>query len=86
MSSSKLKTFKIAIAANGALRMIYNDEHADFLREAGEAVTTRASHVEPSGNGWTADMSPVDGPVLGPFPLREQALQAETEYLDSILF
>jgi len=30
---------------------------------------------------WWADMSPVDGPVLGPFTTRDDALKAETEWL-----
>jgi hypothetical protein len=34
---------------------------------------------------WTADMSPVGGPVLGPFATRTEALQKETEWLDQRL-
>lgn len=69
--------------------MIYDDLHAGFLQKlGGKASITRASHVEPAadGSGWTANMSPVGGPVLGPFPLREIALAAEVEYLETILF
>jgi len=32
-------------------------------------------------NYWWADMTPVRGPVLGPFDDREDALAAEVEYL-----
>ncbi|WP_242687916.1 hypothetical protein [Alienimonas californiensis] len=43
---------------------------------------TRASHVEPADGGvWTADLSPSGGPVLGPFPLRSEALTAEADWL-----
>ena len=39
---------------------------------------TRASHVEPDAEGrWLADLTPVAGPVLGPFDLRSEALAAE---------
>ncbi len=45
-------------------------------------VITRASHVEPGPDGgWTADMAPVGGGVLGPFPRRADALQAEQAWL-----
>ena len=48
----------------------------------GPARTVRASHVEPAdGGGWTADLSPVGGPTLGPYPLRSAALTAEAEWL-----
>ena len=48
----------------------------------GPASVVRASHVEPAvGGGWTADLSPSGGPVLGPFPLRSAALAAEAEWL-----
>ena len=43
---------------------------------------TRASHVEPDAEGyWWADMGPVDGPVLGPFKNRTEALGAERGWL-----
>ena len=78
--------FLIAIDADGVASMIYSDEHAEFLR-TGTTTVRRASHVEPAPQGgWTADMSPVDGPVLGPYPLRQQALDAEVEYLKQLLF
>jgi hypothetical protein len=61
---------------------IYSDA-AVFLRELGyNQQVKRASHVEPTDSGqWTADMSPVGGPVLGPYPLRAQALAAEVAWL-----
>lgn len=43
--------------------------------------TRRASHVEPAPGGWTADMTPVGGPVLGPVPLRRDALALERRYM-----
>lgn len=46
-----------------------------------DVSTRRASHVEPCGDGWTADMGPVGGPVLGPVPLRRDALRLEREYM-----
>jgi hypothetical protein len=39
--------------------------------------------VEPDTVGrWLADMAPVDGPVLGPFDRRSEALAAEREWLE----
>ena len=70
----------VTVLTNGDLRFIYDDEIASLLSH-GNATIHRASHVEPSGTGWTADMTPVDGPVLGPFALRHDALTAEVEWL-----
>ncbi len=72
----------ITIDPGGTIRFIYSDGLAPLLEE-GEAVTTRASHVEPApGGGWIADMSPVGGGTLGPFGLRQQALDAEVAWLN----
>jgi hypothetical protein len=52
------------------------------LRELGKLQITRARHVEPDRDGyWLADMGPVDGPVLGPYGSRSEALQAERLWL-----
>jgi hypothetical protein len=65
---------------NGNLQFVYSDDLV-FLSELGKPTTKRASHVEPVIDGWTADMSPVGGPFLGPFTLRSQALAEEVEWL-----
>lgn len=64
----------------GQIRFLYDDDLVDLLG-LGKAETRRASHVEPVPGGWTADMGPAGGPVLGPYPLRQQALDAEREWL-----
>ena len=52
----------------------------------GKVRVRRASHVEPDEAGrWWADLAPVGGPRFGPFPLRSEALQAETAWLDQFL-
>jgi len=66
----------------GDIRCIYGEELD--LRELGQLTITRASHVEPDRDGfWWADMGPVDGPVLGPFKNRTEALQAERGWLET---
>ena len=71
---------ELVVAADGVARCIYDD--ALDLREIGKLRITRASHVEPDAEGyWWADMGPVDGPVLGPFRSRTEALRAEREWL-----
>ena len=66
---------ELVVSCDGAVKCIY-DEALD-LRELGKLQITRASHVEPDRDGfWWADMGPVDGPVLGPFRNRTEALQA----------
>ncbi len=71
---------ELLVNAGGSVRCIY-DEGID-LREIGRLTITRASHVEPDRDGfWWADMGPVDGPMLGPYGSRSEALQAEREWL-----
>ena len=71
---------ELVVDAGGGVRCIY-DEALD-LREIGKLQITRASHVEPDRDGfWWADMGPVDGPVLGPFRSRTEALGAERGWL-----
>jgi hypothetical protein len=71
----------ITIGESGTARMIYADAIAPLLM-GGASTVRRASHVEPAaGGGWAADLSPVGGPVLGPFPLRQAALDAEVAWL-----
>jgi hypothetical protein len=71
---------QLVVGADGVARCIY-DEALD-LRELGKLQITRASHVEPDAEGyWWADMGPVDGPVLGPFGSRSEALGAERGWL-----
>ena len=74
----------ITITDTGGFKFI----HADALRplmDLGTTTTRRASHVEPAPNGtdWMADLSPVDGPVLGPFTTRAAALAAERRWIES---
>ena len=71
---------ELIVHADGSLRCLY-DETVD-LSALGQVTIRRASHVEPTHQGqWQADLSPVDGPVLGPFALRSEALAAEVEWL-----
>jgi len=77
---SEPTTMEPVVGAGGEVRCIY-DELLD-LREIGKLQITRASHVEPDAEGcWWADMGPVDGPVLGPFRSRSEALGVERGWL-----
>jgi len=71
---------ELLIAPDGSIRFLYHDALALLLRE-GDASLFRASHIEPIGSAWFADLSLVDGPTLGPYPLRADALRAEQEWL-----
>ncbi|TWU54389.1 hypothetical protein Poly51_31070 [Rubripirellula tenax] len=71
---------ELVITTDGDVRMIYA-ESID-LHAIGLPSIRRGSHVEPTAGGcWTADLSPVGGPVLGPFPIRSLALDAEIDWL-----
>ena len=68
---------QLLISLDGAVRAIYSEDID--LRSLGRPRIVRASHVEPDAEGrWLADLGPVDGPVLGPFGSRSEALDAET--------
>ena len=72
---------KLIVLPGGQVRAVY-DETLD-LGCLGPQRISRASHVEPDELGrWTADLSPVGGPRLGPFASRSQALRAELAWLD----
>jgi hypothetical protein len=55
----------------------------------GPCEVRRASHVEAVKQEeeyfWTVDLSPVGGPILGPFVTRTEALEEETEWLEQRL-
>ena len=72
----------LLVDSRGLIRCIY-DEAID-LASLGTPTITRASRVEPDAAGrWVADLAPVGGPALGPFPLRCQALAAERAWLEA---
>ena len=71
---------EIVIDPAGVGRCIYT-EVVD-LHRLGPLTITRGSHVEPNDRGeWFADLAPVDGPKLGPFSNRSDALTAEAKWL-----
>ena len=55
----------------------------ELLKDLGNVSIRRASHVEPEGDGWSADMSPVGGPVLSGFSKRQEAIDAEIKWMKS---
>lgn len=71
---------ELLVDVTGNVRCVY-DETLD-LSVLGQVHIQRGSHVEPTADGrWTADMSPVNGPVLGPYLNRSAALEAERIWL-----
>lgn len=71
------------VIEDGVMRFVYADELKPLL-DTGDAHIKRVSHVEPDDTRpgwWTADMGPLDGPVLGPYNTREAALAAERDWL-----
>ena len=71
----------LIIDNQGNARCIYDETIP--LQRLGQIKIRRGSHVEPIQAGkWIADMKPVDGPILGPFNIRSQALAAERRWLE----
>ena len=73
---------ELLVTPQGTIRCLYDETLP--LTELGQLKIQRGSHVEPTPQGeWTADLSPVGGPLLGPFPLRTDALRTEADWLIS---
>ncbi len=70
----------LLIEPTGTVRCVFGEEID--LGQLGQLSIRRGSHVEPTPDGqWTADLAPVQGPLLGPFPTRTAALNAEVSWL-----
>jgi len=77
-----VRAMQLVVEPGGAVRCIYGEEID--LAALGSPTISRASHVEPDQQGrWLADLSPVAGPVLGPFDVRSEALAAEHSWLET---
>lgn len=73
---------QLLVTSSGVIRCLY-DEVIDLV-VFGPPVIARGSHVEPDGDGqWWADLAPVQGPKLGPFARRTEALAAERAWLEA---
>lgn len=73
---------QLLIDAQGNIRCLYDETIS--LANLGTLAIARGSHVEPTADGqWLADLSPVDGPCLGPFVTRSAALVAERQWLET---
>src|SRR5262245_45814572 len=72
---------QLRIDACGQVHGLYT-EMLD-LSALGPLSVKRASHVEPDAAGqWRADLAPLNGPNLGPFGRRSEALAAEVQWLE----
>ena len=72
---------QLVIDPAGDMRCVYDETLP--LADFGRLTIVRGSFVEPTDDGhWTADLSPVGGPLLGPFETRSEALSAERDWLE----
>ena len=75
---------KLIVQPGGRIVTVYSEE-IDY-GTLGKPTVRRVSHVEPDADGqWYADMSPVNGPQLGPYAKRSEALDAELSWLNLML-
>lgn len=74
----------IFILSDGTVKFLYYDELKPLLG-IGDVDVKRASHVDPEktadGLKWFADLAPVNGPKLGPFETRADAITGEIDWL-----
>lgn len=88
---SKPKSKSIIIKPDGTILFVYDDRLLTILEE-GDANVVRASHVEPIKfrpigglmelSGWQADLTPIGGPILGPFLYRSEAISKEIKWIE----
>lgn len=76
-----IEPLRLIVTAEGNVKFIWDDELAPLFA-LGAGVIGRASHVEPVGTMWLADLAPVGGPRLGPFRWRSDAIEAELAWLN----
>jgi hypothetical protein len=70
---------QVVIMPGGELRCVHDE--AIVLKTLGWLNIARGSHVEPDDMGyWFADLSPIEGPKIGPFTCRSLALEVEREW------
>lgn len=73
----------ITINPSGHVLAIYDDDLRGVLGTLGPVSIKRASYVEPDEAGlWWADMEPLNGPRIGPYTFRREALAAERDWLE----
>ena len=70
----------VLFSSTGEAVFLYDDALSPVL-DIGQATIKRASHVEPEGLQWVADMSPLGGGKSKPFNTREEALQWERDWV-----
>ena len=71
---------ELVVQPDGAVRCVYNE--AIDLSALGRVQIKRGSHVEPDHDSrWFADLAIVQGPRLGPYERRSDALDAERQWL-----
>ena len=72
---------QLIVDRSGVVRAVYTE--AIELATLGRLTIARASRVEPDDDGrWNANLGPVDGPVLGPFDRRSDAIEAEVAWIE----
>jgi hypothetical protein len=72
---------QLIVGPGGWVKCLYSE--AIDLAALGPLKIVRASHVEPDDEGrWWAALAPVEGPKLGPFVRRSEALEAERNWLE----
>ena len=89
----KEKESHIIIENDGTIRFLYdyNSEKgklfSDELVSYGTSNIERRSHINPkvteNGVKFFVDLSPSNGPELGPFETRQEAIEAEEDWINS---
>ena len=72
----------LTITPTGTIQAVYS-EALDLDALGHQSITPHISQVDPDEHGqWWADLGPVDGPVLGPFARKSEAVRAEVAWIE----
>lgn len=75
---------ELVILPDGQARTVYQEDID--LSTLGATSIQRASHVEPDAQAfWWVDLGLINGPKLGPFPHRSDAITSEINWLSESL-
>jgi hypothetical protein len=83
--SAKNNEATIVTGPTGTFIEVYSDDLPN-LKTEWDVKIKRAIYVDVCEGGWVADMSILNGPQLGPYRSRQDALDAEVDWIDEMYF
>ena len=80
---TKLGTVELRRASHVDPTAELTEDARIWLLDKNEEMNDHLASASPNNSCWWADMLPMNGPVLGPFVTRSDALAAEVAWIDA---